>query len=265
MKYMNCYIPQEYLALKISYCRQQLDKLPEVKVQDRMINGSTVKKVIVNKHRYNLDSPTGSEYAKTVELRDGLERELALLEALWNYNYKTPVPALPCKNANRVILVDSNKPVSMNKEYFDSLKNDANDKYPKPVFYPFNGTLYRSSYEREIAMFYTRMGIPFKYEPEVYINGLRKPIYPDFVPYFKEIDSCKFHEHFGMMSSSDYTRESKIKFSNYTNAGLVQGIDYMFTYAAEDTAFDPRFLAANINALVFGSMICSIDIASLYK
>ena len=257
MEYLYNYIPQEYLALKINYCRQQLEKLPNAKVHDRMVNGSLIKKVIVDKHRYNIDSKIGSEYYQTAQLREELERELELLESLWKSNIKAPIPSLLCKDSGRIILVGEDLPVVMDKEYFDSLKNDANDNYTKPTFYPFNGTFYRSAYEREIAIFYTEMGIPFKYEPEVYINGLRKPIYPDFVPYFKEINSCKFHEHFGMMSSSDYTRETKIKFSNYTNAGLLLGIDYIFTYSAKDTVFDPRFLAANINSLVFGSILSS--------
>ena len=258
MEYLDRYIPREYLALKINYCRQQLKNLPEVKVQERMVNGSLVKKAIVDKHRYNIDSKIGNEYFKTAQLRNELKRELDLLEALWKYNYKTPVPLLLCKDLDRTILVGEDLPLNMNKEYFDSLKNDANDKYPKPPFYPFNGTMYRSASEREIAIFYTELGIPFKYEPEVYINGLRKPVYPDFVPYFKEINSCKIHEHLGIMSSSDYIRESKIKFSNYTNAGLIPGIDYIFTYSAEDTVLDPRFLLAGINSLVFGSMVSSV-------
>ena len=262
MEYLNRYIPQEYLALKINYCRQQLEKLPNAKVHDRMVNGSMIQKVIVDKHRYNLDSKTGNDFYEIAQLRDELKRELELLEALWKCNNKTPVPMLQWKDSDRTILVGENLPIIMNKEFFDSLKNDANDRYPKPLFYPFNGTYYRSAYEREIAILYTEMGIPFKYEPEVYIYGLRKPIYPDFVPFFKEINSCKFHEHFGMMNSSDYIRESKIKFSNYTNAGLIPGIDYIFTYSAEDTALDPRFLAATINSLVFGSMLCNNKDAS---
>ena len=257
MEYLDKYIPREYLALKINYCKKQLAELPVVKINECLKNGSLTQKVIVDKHRYNIDSQNGREYLSCGLLRKELKRELALLEAVWNYYYKTPVPTLEYNNAGRMILVSNNNPVVMNKAYFDSLKNDANDNYPKPSFYPFNGTLYRSASEREIAIFYTEMGIPFKYEPEVFLNGLRKPVYPDFVPYFKEIDSCKFHEHLGMMGSSDYIRDSKIKFGNYTNAGLLPGIDYMFTYSAEDTALDPRFLLASINSLVFGSMICN--------
>ena len=60
----------------------------------------------------------------------------------------------------------------MNKEFFDSLKNDANSKYPKPTNNPFNGIYYRSAAEREIAIFYTEMGIPYKYEPEIMMKGL---------------------------------------------------------------------------------------------
>ena len=172
MEYLDKYIPREYLALKINYCRQQLEKLPNAKVHDRMVNGSLIKKVIVDKHRYNIDSKIGSEYYQTAQLREELKRELELLESLWKSNIKTPVPSLLCKDSDRIILVGEDLPVVMDKEYFDSLKNDANDNYAKPAFYPFNGTFYRSAYEREIAIFYTEMGIPFKYEPEVYTRSV---------------------------------------------------------------------------------------------
>ena len=81
-----------------------------------------------------------------------------------------------------------------------------------------------------------------------------KPVFPDFVPYFREIDTCKFHEHFGMKSSSDYARTSKLKFSNFANAGLIQDLDVIFTTSNSDTSFDPRHLSAKLNAAIYGNI-----------
>ena len=256
MKYPDRYIPKEYLALKINYCRKQLEQLPVVKMQERMLNGTVKNRIIVDSHRYSLNTQIGKELLVKCQIREKLERELNVYEAMWNYKFADPVPSLDPVNIPKMLYTGSTEPVIMNKEYFDSLKNDANASYPKPVFYPFNGTFYRSAAERSIAIFYTEMDIPFKYEPEVKHIGLRKPVFPDFVPYFKEIDSCKFHEHFGIMNSSDYIRDSKIKFGNFTNAGLLQDLDFLFTYSTEDTCLDPRYLSAKINALILGSMVC---------
>ena len=224
-----------------------------------MLDGSLKKRIIAADHRYSFNTKTGRDIYEKGLLREKYEKELRIYEALWNCRFSEPVPGFEPVNQARTLYVSNNTPVIMNRSYFDSLKNDANDTYPKPVFYPYNGTYYRSAAERSIAVFYTEMGIPFKYEPEVMLSGLRKPVYPDFVPYFKEIDSCKFHEHFGMMNASDYVRESKIKFNNFTNAGLLQDIDFLFTYNTEDTAYDIRFLSAKINTLILGSMVCCID------
>ena len=146
----------------------------------------------------------------------------------------------------------------MNRTFFDSLKNDDNTKYPKNPYNYFNGIYYRSSVERDIAIFYTELGIPFKYEPSVMIAGLSKPINPDFVLYIEELDNCKFHEHFGMKDSSDYLSITKVKFGNYANAGLVPDLDVLYTFDTDELPFDIRYLSAKLNSAVYGTSIIHI-------
>ena len=259
MEILDKYMPREYLALKINYCRWQLKHLPKVKIQERTLNGSLKKRLVTGRHRYSPESRTGQDLYAKMAIRDCVEKELAVYEAMWDLYFKGPVPEFDLEKTARTLYTGSDTPVVMNKAYFDSLKNDANTNYAKTAFYFFNGTYYRSEAERSIAVFYTNMGIPFKYEPEVMLAGLRKPVYPDFVPYFKEVDSCKFHEHLGIMGSSDYIRDSKIKFGNFTNAGLLQDLDFYFTYSSGDTILDTRFLHAKINAMLIGSMTCCTE------
>ena len=71
----------------------------------------------------------------------------------------------------------------LNKAFFDSLENDANKEYPKYNNYYFNGIYYRSAAERDIAIFYTIIGMPFKNEPNITLIGLNKAVNPDFVIY----------------------------------------------------------------------------------
>ena len=97
----------------------------------------------------------------------------------------------------------------MDKQFFDSLKNDADTKHPKPTDFPFNGIYYRSAAERDIAVFYTEMGLPFKCEPEITIKG------------------------------------------NYANAGLILGVDAIFTYDTDDTPFDIRYLETLLNSCIY--------------
>ena len=249
-------MPKEYLALRINYCREQLRLLPEVKLLTHNLQGASVQRLSVGTHRYNPDSNTGKHYYKIWQRRDVLQRRLKLYEAVWDVNYKgdTLAECVPHKIERR-ISIDARTRIVMDKAYFDSLKNDANTKHPKPTDYPFNGIYYRSAAEREIAIFYTLMGIPFKYEPEITIKGIPDPIYPDFVIYIEELDTCKIHEHFGIKNSSNYLRITAIKYANYAAAGLVPDLDILFTNDTEDMPFDVRYLSAKLNTAIYGTMI----------
>ena len=257
MEITNKYIPREYLALKINYLRQRLARLPEIALQKYYPAGDGRNRVLIDNHKYSSNSEKGKYYLSIKMEKETLEGELRVLEAIWDINFKGEPPK-DCEplTANRVLYVDTNNPVIMNKEYFDSLKTAGDSKYQRPTIWKFNGIYYRSASEREIAMFYTDMGIPFKYELEITIKGLVKSVNPDFVIYIRELDTCKFHEHFGMKEYSDYQKITKIKFSNFVEAGLVQDLDVLFTHSTDDTWFDPRHLSAKLNAAIYGT-ICS--------
>ena len=255
MELFNTYIPREYLALKINYCQKQLERLPVVKVRDHIVDNKHIKRVTVGTHRYDVGSDKGKKYYDIWKYRDLITRELNVYRAIWGCNFISDPPA-DCEphNANRIMYADTDKPVIMNRDYFDSLENDANTDYPKPENFKFNGIKYRSAAEREIAIFYTESGIPFKYEPKVFLKGMAKAINPDFVIYIQELNNCKFHEHFGMKGSSEYSKISKIKFCNFADAGLVQDIDVLFTTSNDDTHFDPRYLSAKLNDSIYGTI-----------
>ena len=250
MDISNKYIPREYLALKINYCKKQLAELPVVKVY------GTNKRFVVGNHRYMANSEMGLKCNEVLLIREKLERKLKLYEAIWNYWFKEiPPPEFTPGKVIRTLAVDYNKRVIMNKAFFDSLSNDNNTKHPKYSSYFFNGICYRSAAERDIAILYTELGIPFKYEPSVSLAGLPNPINPDFVLYIEELDNCKFHEHYGMKDSSDYLRITKIKYGNYTNAGLIPDLDILFTHDTEEMPFDIRYLLAKLNASIYGSSL----------
>ena len=228
MKITEPYIPKEYLALKINYLRQQLAAMPEITKTKRIIRGKKLDVYIVNSRLYRSDSITGKELHLSFIKRDQLERELTKLESTWN------------------CYLDSN--------FFESLKNDADPNYreTKTVFY--NGTYYRSAAEADIARFYTENGIPFKYEPEIWLNGLKYPVYSDFVILIKELDLCKFHEHFGMKNSANYNRITATKYNNYSGAGLLPELDVFYTYDVDGVPFDLRTLSTKLNSVIYDSL-----------
>lgn len=256
MEYLDKYIPREYLALKINYCKKQLAELPVVKIHNHKVDNGVEKKIIADGHKYDINSAKAQEYIKVLAMRDNIKRGLQLYEALWNCYFKGfPLPECKPHKVQRSLSVDYNKQVIMDKAFFNSLKADSNTKHPKNSNYFFDGIYYRSAAERDIAILYTELGIPFKYEPSVSLAGLPNPINPDFVFYIEELDTCKFHEHLGMKDSSDYLRVTKIKYGNYTNAGLIPDLDILFTHDTAEMPFDIRYLIAKLNASIYGTMI----------
>ena len=247
---------QDYLALRINYCREQLKQLPVVKLQIFNKGKKPIRKVIVGNHRYLPDSEQGEKYLKLMHNRNTLERKLEYYESVWNCKYKDlPFPECEPHKVIRTLCVDINTKVVMDKAFFDSLKNDVNTKHPKPTNYPFNGIYYRSAAEREIAIFYTEMDIPFKYEPEMSIMGIPGYIYPDFVIYIPELDNCKIHDHFGIKDSAQYLKITNIKYGNYTNAGLVPELDVIFTHDIDEIPFDIRAVSSKVNTAIYTTAI----------
>lgn len=259
MEYLDKYIPKELLALKINYCKKRLRELPRVSMIKGSIRGIPVVRLKSENHRFLSDSAKGRELSAVMAEREDLERQLEVYEAIWNYHYRADPPVFDPPKITRTFRNANGEQVIMNKAFFDSLKNDANTNYPKPTTHPFNGILYRSEYEKEAAMYYTENKIPFKYEPELYIFGSKKPQYPDFIFYIPELDTCKIHEHLGLMNYTFYSRDLKLKCNTFIDAGLLIDQDVFFTFSDEDQPLDTRYLAAKINTSIFGTMVCSND------
>ena len=257
MNITDKYIPREYLSLKINYCRQRLNQLPNFAVLEHKVHGVTKKIIRADDHRYIIDSKLGKTTLDLMREREELEAQLQIYETIWNINFKgDPLPeCAPCK-INRYLTLYPNRQIVMDKSFFDSLKNDDNTKYKKYKSNFFNGIYYRSANERDIAIYYTEMGIPFKYEPSITIAGIPKTINPDFALYIKELDSCKFHEHLGMKEYADYLRDTKIKYRNYIGAGLIPDLDIIFTQDKDNVPFDIRYLSAKLNSAIYGTIIC---------
>ena len=234
----------------------QLSELPIVTLHDQLKNGVIKTRVVVGQHRYDLTSDNGKKFCEIKKVREAIERELRIYESIWEGNFIGDV-LTECKphKVRRTLFIDAKNSVTLDKAYFDSLENDANKQYPKPLDYPFNGIYYRSAAEREIAIFYTEMGIPFKYEPAVMIKDVPTISFPDFVIYIPELDNCKFHEHFGMKDSAKYLKITNNKYYNYTNAGLVPELDIIFTHDVKEIPFDIRYVSSKINTAIYGTMI----------
>ena len=255
MSILEPYIPREYLALQINYCKQQLAMLPEVSMTYHMIHGEKRMIFKSNNHTNWANSRTGQELKLIYEQREELLRKISKLEGLWNSEFRGLPPSyIAPRKIQRRLYISSTESVIIDSKFFDSLKNDADPNFREGKTCFYNGIYYRSAAEVDIARYYTETGTPFKYEPEIWLKGLNRPIHTDFVTLVRELDLCKFHEHFGMKNSSDYNRLTAVKYNNYSGAGLIPGLDTYFTYDVPGIPFDLRCVPVKLNSVVYSSL-----------
>ena len=255
MAILEPYVPREYLALQINYCKQQLAMLPEVSMTFHMVRGERKMILKYNNHKSEATTQKGQELLQIYEQREELSRKLSRLEGLWNSEFRGLPPSyISPRKIQRKLYISSSEFVIIDSKFFNSLKNDADPNYREGKTHFYNGIYYRSAAEVDIARYYTENDIPFKYEPEIWLKGLNRPIHTDFVTLIRELDLCKFHEHFGMKNAADYNRITGIKYNNYSGAGLLPGLDTYFTYDVPDIPFDLRCVPAKLNTAVYGSL-----------
>lgn len=249
------YIPKEYLALKINYCKQQLAVLPEVVRTKRSMRGIIRDVCVVNDHPYTCESKTGQRLLQADRQRETYLCKLSELEGRWYSSFRGEPPSdIRPEKVQRRYINPNGESVIIDRKFFDSLKHDSNPYYPDHKTIYYNGTYYRSAAEATIARFYTENGIPFKYEPEIWLQGLTHPIYTDFVILIEELDLCKFHEHFGLKNSADYSRKTSTTYNNYSGAGLLPELDVFYTYDVDDVPFDIRTLSTKLNSAVYDTL-----------
>jgi hypothetical protein len=256
MEILEPYIPKEYLALKINYCRQQLACLPKVTKTNRNIHGVLREVCILNSHAHTVESKEGKALLDICRQRERYICDISKLEGLWNCYFKgTPPSDIEPRRIIRYLYSSFDERVMLDGNYFDSLKNDADPNHRENKVFYYNGIYYRSAAEADIARFYTENRIPFKYEPEIWLKGLNYPIHTDFVILIKELDLCKFHEHFGMKNSVNYNRLTATKYNNYSCAGLIPELDIFYTYDTNDVPFDIRSLYTKLNSVIYNSLL----------
>ena len=113
MEYLDKYIPKEYLALKINYCKKRLRELPKTSMEEHHVRGLVIPKIRIANHKINLNSARGQELFAALIERENLEQQLKIYEAIWDCNYKTPPPEYDPPKIVRTIRTGNNEKTVM--------------------------------------------------------------------------------------------------------------------------------------------------------
>ncbi len=97
-----------------------------------------------------------------------------------------------------------------------------------PEYYTARQERVRSKSEILIADMLGRMGIPYRYEYPLILEGLR--IHPDFTALHVTQRRNVIWEHLGMMDSLEYVQSALSRMEEYEKAGYVIGRDLILTW-----------------------------------
>ena len=116
------------------------------------------------------------------------------------------------------------------REDYQWMKADfeTNPLYREKLLYKTSmGNMVRSKSELNIANVLERLGIPYRYEQKLVVNG--NIVYPDFVILLPN-RNILIWEHNGLMDDEDYKKRSYIKIGDYEAAGFRQHKNLIITY-----------------------------------
>ena len=124
------------------------------------------------------------------------------------------------------------------KEFEDDLQEIITEK----------GEYVRSKSEKIIADKLYMLGIPYRYECPILLDGNIK-IYPDFtilkMPERKEV----YLEHFGMLDDPNYVNNTIFKLNTYERNGIYLGVNLFVTYETSKKPLNVRALDEMIRKL----------------
>ena len=109
--------------------------------------------------------------------------------------------------------------------------------------------LFRSKSEMLVAQILDSLGLEYKYEPVVIINGLER--HPDFAVYCPEAGRYFFIEHLGCMDDPKYRYDNLVKVEMYEKAGIRNGIDIIYNTEFGRGNFTTAAVLGKIIGLLF--------------
>ncbi len=103
--------------------------------------------------------------------------------------------------------------------------------------YTKKGERVRSKSEKILADMFYDMGIEYKYECPLHLNGYGD-VYPDFTFLSKKTNKEIYWEHDGRMDEARYAENAIRKIDQYTKNGIIPGVRLIITYETSNYALN---------------------------
>ncbi len=245
----NIVYPMKVHAVKLEYRRLKLEKM--IKGYFKNIKG--IRNVVItfdpDEPKYNVHHPRtlytssrmGSRYSEKIKEYLMLKAEYDQLLSDWNSRYSFAPPRV------RFPIVQFSDPHKMNNEYFRNQAERQGKYVPDNPTTSKHGDL-KSKNELFGTDLLELMGIPFKYETEVYLEEIDETINPDCLINFYEIDRCAYLEILGMTDKIDYFYKTAKKIYGFSKEVYRPGREVIYVFLYDKQNFDEEYFVNEVLA-----------------
>jgi hypothetical protein len=200
-----------------------------------------------NRRVFYISTKRGKAYSEAVAKYLKVKNEYDLLLSSWRSLYSIPPPRI------NFPIIQFADPHRMNNEFFER-QNDRRGKYkPDNPTISDHGEL-KSKNEQIGADLLKRLDIPFKYEPEVYLESIEEMINPDYLINFYEIDRCAYLEILGMNDKIGYTVKNSTKITGFSKDSYRPGREVIYVHIYDRNNFDEDYFVSQVLS-AFNDMI----------
>ena len=217
------------------------ERLSQMAAENRKIRGGNIKKRKKGNKYYYTEYVKGKEY--------GITNDLERIRLLYRKKYlKSSIRRSKTliKHLNKLLEELDKIPFDEDCMYqgkysteawnWMKAEYDTNPAYQENLRYVTTlGTRVRSKSELNIANTLERLGVPYRYEQRMCVNG--RTVYPDFTILLPRGDILIW-EHNGLMDNIDYMEKARSKTYDYEREGFRQHNNLIITY--EDDIRSPE-------------------------
>ena len=251
----NIVLPMKVHAVKLEYRRLKLEKMIQGHFCVRRGKNAVAvtydpdnpKCTTYSPKIHYLSSRQGRVYANAVKRYLDLKIEYDSLLNSWysTYCFLPPQVSFPVKQFY--------DPHHMNNEYFNS-QPSCLGKYKSDNPTVSNHGELKSKNEQMGADLLKLMGIPFKYETEIYLPSIDQTINPDYLVSFYEIDRCAYLEILGMNDKIEYSIKTATRITGFSIDKYRPGKEVIFILVYDKNNFDEDYFVGQVLS-AFNDMI----------
>lgn len=248
-------LPMKVLAVKLEYRRLLLEKMTKgfFKTKNDQLHvvityDPELKKYTSRNRRVlSLSRKLGQEYADKINEYLRLKSEYDSLLNTWNktYCFSPPRVKFPIKQFS--------DPHGMNNEYFNN-QTGCLGKYVADNPTVNEQGVFKSKNEQFGSDLLCRIGIPFKYETEIYLPSIKETINPDYLVSFYEIDRCSYLEILGMNDKGEYSMRTATKINGFSRDKYRPGREVIYIHLYDKYNFDEDYFVSQV-LTAFNDMI----------